>query len=1078
MLAKTKASANNQVLRRQKAILNGNKITTEIWNYGSISSPGNRVSDIVWEGLGYGYEFGPFIGSEVEVPEKSHLDAFRKTDENGNPVSDKDGNPIWVANIISDGLVSLGGEVSPDGKSFWGWEPLAYNDENVPYADPNSPYIPTSNDVDRDGDGKPDSWPEGWYNPNLKRYVWPGALRQGSSNADMESFFVVDDRNNKEFKYYPFTDDSSRMGLGIEIECRYYQWANPLAEDIIFLIYKVTNKSDKDLNKVVFGMWGDPHIGGPSNWQDDLSFFDEELNMVYAWDEDGRSDVSGRPPGHFGYIFLESPGDPHDGKDNDGDGMVDESRENGIDDDGDWDSEKDDIGIDGLPNTGDKGEGDGLPTAGDPFDIRQPGEPNFEWTDLDESDMIGLTSFAAPNFGGDNRISKDHHIYTNYMTPGRLDSLNSEVAGDNIFMYGSGKFTLKAGEARRFSIALLVGNNFDDLTLNAVTARQIYDTNYQFAKPPEKPTLTAVPGNEKVTLFWDNVAESSWDPISEEYDFEGYVVYRSTDPSFLDQQNITDINGSRFLFEPLKTETGGWAKWDLINDYSGPSDIPYTGRGVSYHLGNNTGLVHSFVDSNNVINGQTYYYAIVGYDHGNKTMSIGPSECSKAITLNPERNEVFLDINTAMVTPRAPAAGYLPGHVEGDSTFLTHLNGYGTGQISIEVLDPRAIRDDNNFQLSFTASPTRYSIEDQSPNVESRTVKKNVYITLLKNRLNPHTFILKNASGSVMTAGTDYLLFSDAGQIVVPDTLNSRIIDGETLTLEYTYYPLWKSSRLNNQESNPVFSGMRIFVKDHPLRLNEQNTVWSATSTGNYRATIGPFDGKQSNMRPGDYEIRWFNNDEAYVDTLGNTLPFQIWNVTPGKVPFMERFVLLDYLKRNKKWDLGEDVVLLEIDPALQLTWQITFDNPGNAGTKHPDEGDVFYVATDRPFTSEDVFRFTTKASSIDAVTAKSKLDNISVVPNPYVVTNVLEPLDRQNPRDRGPRRVYFNHLPNECTIRIYSTSGELVNTLHHSSTFDDGKEFWDLTTQDNFPIAYGIYLYHVDAGELGETMGRFAVIK
>ena len=52
-------NSDDQILRRQKAILNGNKITTEIWNYGSISSPGNRVTDIIWEGLGYGYEFGP-----------------------------------------------------------------------------------------------------------------------------------------------------------------------------------------------------------------------------------------------------------------------------------------------------------------------------------------------------------------------------------------------------------------------------------------------------------------------------------------------------------------------------------------------------------------------------------------------------------------------------------------------------------------------------------------------------------------------------------------------------------------------------------------------------------------------------------------------------------------------------------------------------------------------------------------------------------------------------------------------------------------------------------------------------------
>ncbi|MBT4371508.1 MAG: hypothetical protein HOA15_04785, partial [Candidatus Marinimicrobia bacterium] len=889
-----RANENAEILRRQKAILNGNKITTEIWNYGSISSPGNRVTDIVWEGLGYGYEFGPFIGAEIPVAPGSHQDAYIKKDANGDPILNDDGNPIWMAKAISDGLVSLGGEISPDGKIFWGWEPLAYNSQGVPYGDPNSPNIPTSNDVDRDGDGKPDSWPEGWYNPNLKSYVWPGALRQGSSNADLESFFVVDDRSNQEFKYYPFDNDSTKMGLGIEIECRYYQWSNPMAEDVVFLIYKVTNKSNKDLNEVVFGMWGDPHIGGPSNWQDDLSYFDTDLNMVYAWDEDGKSDVAGRKPGYFGYIFLESPGNPYDGKDNDGDGMVDESRNNGIDDDGDWDLDKDDVGIDGIPNTGDVGENDGIPSAGNAFDIRQPGEPNFEWTDLDESDMIGLTSFAAPNFGGNNRISKDHYIYSTYMTPGRYDSLNSEVAGDNIFLYGSGNFTLKAGEARRFSIALLVGNNFDDLTLNAKTARQIYDTNYQFAKPPEKPTLTAVPGDQKVTLYWDDIAESSWDPISEEYDFEGYVIYRSTDPSFLDQQNITDINGSRFLFEPLKTETGGWAKWDLINEYKGPSDIPYDGRGVAYHLGNNTGLIHSFVDSNNVINGQRYYYAICSYDHGTKILGIGPSESSKTITLNPETNEIFLDINTAAVVPREPAAGYTKGFVAEDTiSAFKHVGGFATGDFAVEILDPMAIEDTNTFQITFSAEPTRYSIEDLNPVIENRTVKKNVYITLKKNRVNGERFILTKASGAVMSKGKDYLLFPEAGQVVVTDTLSSDISEGEQVTIEYTHYPLWESKQLNNEESNPVIDGVKLYVRDKSLALNDKKSKWIDGSTGNYAVTVGPYDGKASNMRGADYEIRWFN-DIADTSSLGTaTAPFQIWDVTHGIIPFKKKIAVL-----------------------------------------------------------------------------------------------------------------------------------------------------------------------------------------
>ena len=42
----------------------------------------------------------------------------------------------------------------------------------------------------------------------------------------------------------------------------------------------------------------------------------------------------------------------------------------------------------------------------------------------------------------------------------------------------------------------------------------------------------------------------------------------------------------------------------------------------------------------------------------------------------------------------------------------------------------------------------------------------------------------------------------------------------------------------------------------------------------------------------------------------------------------------------------------------------------------------------------------------------------------------------------------------------------------------DDSQEHWDLTTKDNFPLAYGVYIFHVDAPGIGEKLGRFAVIK
>ena len=1059
-------------MRRQKAILNGNKITTEIWNYGSISSPGNRVTDIVWEGLGYGYEFGPFICAEVEVSSASHQDAYPKVSAQGDTT--------WYARVISDGLTSLGGEVSPDGTEFYGWEPLAFNDDlSVPYADPLSENIPTSNDLDRNGDGKPDSWPFGWYNENLKDYVWPGALRQGSSNSDLESFFVVDDRNNKEFNYFPFSADSTRRGLGIEIECRYYQWANPLAEDIIFLIYKVTNKSSKDLEEVTFGMWGDPHVGGPSNWQDDLSYFDRDLNMVYCWDADNVSDVVGNVPGYFGYKFLESPGQPYDNLDNDNDGMVDESQDNGIDDDGDWNVEKHDIGIDGVPNTGDEGEDDGVPTPGDPFDLRLPGEPNIDWTDLDESDMVGLTGFASPPFTSQNRISNDQFIFENYLTPGIFDTANSVQAGDYIFIYSSGPINLPAGEARRFSIALLVGQDYDDLTLNAITAQDIYKKNYQFAKPPEKPNVTAVPGDEKITLYWDDIAEDSFDPITETYDFEGYVIYRSTDPSFLDQQTITDANGSRFLFEPLKTVDGASAKFDLVNDYYGLSPIEFSGRGVKYNLGDNSGLRHVFVDSNNVVNGQTYYYAVVSYDHGDAELVVAPAECSKTITVNPETNEVMLDVNTVAIVPKAPTAGYVASSI--NEPGLEHIQGKGTGDVVVDIIDNTELEDENSFQVIFSdeGNQLNYSLLDQKELSDTITVRMGQYSKLSHKNVDSTIFSVSSLDGNLYTEGIDFDLLDTDGQIYVRE--GGSMTEGQTIVVSYRYYPIRNSEKLAAEEGNPIFDGMTITVQNDDLELDNTLISWNEYSPNNWTWWVKPFNNLPHNMYPADYEIRWFSSLVSSNFRPGHEhvkASFEIWETTRGFPEKQLPFVILETITTDSLWNPGERIIILQDSAISEASWELTFYEP-SAGTGNvpPIEGDIFSIYTNRPF-ADDIFSFSTTASTESNQVEKENMDNIYVVPNPYVVSSNIESLDLQNPRDRGPRRVYFANLPAMCTIKIYTMAGDLVRTLKHEGSIENGIETWDLTTSDNFPVSFGIYIFHVESENGNESVGRFALIK
>ena len=1063
------ADSDDQILRRQDAIISGNKITTQIWNYGSISEPGNRVTDIVWEGLGYGYEFGPFICAEVPLASNSHPDAYPKV---------VGGDTTWFARIISDGLVT-DPERSPDGSEYWTWEPLAYSDEGIYFADPNYDKIPTASDIDRDFDGKPDSWAYDWYNANLKEYVWPGDLRQGASNADEEAFFVCDDRNNKEFEYYPFPEDSARKGLGLQIEYRYYQWANPLAEDIIFLIYKITNKSSKDLNEVTFGMWGDPHIGGPSDWSDDLSYFDHDINMVYCWDEDGSASGSANNPGYFGYKFLESPGNPYDQLDNDDDGMVDESRDNGIDDDNDWDPEKDDIGVDGVPNTGDMGEGDGLPTAGDQYDIREPGEPNFEWTDLDESDMVGLTGFSSPAFSG-TTIADDQRVYDDFLQPGVFDSANATQSGDYVFIYSSGPISLPAGETRRFSIALLIGEDYDDLTLNAITSQDIYERNYQFAKPPDKPTITAVPGDERITLYWDHVAEESLDPISEEYDFEGYVIYRSTHPQFLDQQTITDANGSKFLFEPLKMFNGAPARFDLDNDYFGMSSVMYPGRGAYYTLGDNTGLVHSYVDSNNVLNGQTYYYAVVSYDHGSEELQIPPSECSKTITVNPTTNELIIDVNTIRIVPSAPAIGLVRGTIK--DNWIEPIAGVTTGKIILDIVDYYSLENENQFEITFRESPTRYSIKDLMPIEDQVVISIEQYRQLSYQNIDLESVQVYDVNGNIFVIDQDYEILDEMGKI--KGMAGGSITEGNTYTVSYLYYPIVNSKAVSLEETNPIVDGIKVTVQDIELALNVENTKWSISSSCSWSPEVIPFNGADQFMYPGAYEVRFF---DEIVDTSSTTLHpsfgisrmnFEVWDVTPGRIPMQEEVTIIEEGNNpDSLWSPGDRAIIMDGEP-LGGKWEFTFFLPDSGDTISAGAGDVFFIDTHRPFAESDTLLFTTVASQYDKTVASGKLDSIYVVPNPYVVTNVLEQLDLQNPMDRGPRKIYFTNLPKECTISIYTVSGDLVETLEHNSDIENSQEHWDLTTKDNFPLAYGVYLYHVDAPGIGEKLGRFAVIK
>jgi hypothetical protein len=572
---------------------------------------------------------------------------------------------------------------------------------------------------------------------------------------------------------------------------------------------------------------------------------------------------------------------------------------------------------------------------------------------------------------------------------------------------------------------MIFGISESDLFRRKKTVQQIYNASYRFAKPPEKPLLTAIPGDGKVTLYWDDRAEKTFDAFYQRINFEGYRIYRSTEPNFLENKIITDAYGKATFREPI-------AQFDLIDGVTGlhPIDV----NGALFYLGDDSGLKHSFVDST-VQNGQTYYYAVAAYDRGFTTVTvegnfegIPPSETTTILKQDINGN-VTADVNTAVVTPRAPAAGYLAPEI---TSF--EATGPGTGTVSVTVLNPDSVRNNNTYRLQF--------YEDSRFNNSA------------------HPF---------------YSLIN--------------IIGGDTL--------LNREQVLSEEIQTPVIDGFVVDIKtDTAVTINFDQSEW-ITGNSNYIVQLGfdsrfqaAYQGKRVDY-PADFEIELTEPGQGAISfpASGFSQPIQsniiVRNLTEEIDDF--QFIFRDENK-DELFNDGDAIFLVVGDSLgkkatsfadVRVSWSMTLlkdTTIAESEQRHPQFGDVFKIVTNKPFRNNEFMEFTTVAQRFDKSKAENDLDKVAVVPNPYVGAASWEPYSTSV--GRGERRIYFMHLPNECIIRIYTLSGKLVDTIEHKSSISDGQESWDLVSKDGMDIAYGVYVYHIDAPNVGEKIGRFAIIK
>lgn len=706
--------------------------------------------------------------------------------------------------------------------------------------------------------------------------------------------------------------------------------------------------------------------------------------------------------------------------------MIDESRDDNFDNDKDWDAFYDDLGLDGVRNSGDPGEGDGKPSSGTGTNF--PGEPNIDKTDVSETDLIGITSAVQIPVGQVNfNTAPDNYLWDNYLAPGKI-SLVRQIGEYDTFV-SSGFFPILPGERQRMAIAVAIAGGGISVNADMTSAREklrqselAYGADYQFAQAPLQVTVKAVPGDGKVTLYWDDLAEFSFDRYINKIggnpkDFEGYRIYRATDAAFLDAKVITDAYGVKTLMKPI-------AQFDLSDGVKGlhPVDI----NGVKFDLGNDLGIEHQYTDYD-VINGQTYYYAVTAYDFGYIAGNIPPTETPVRIDVD-NTGAVKKSSNVVIVRPTNTASGYVPPEVES----FVHSSGGASGKAWIDIIDPEALREGDTYEITFRDTTIR--LADGTDIVTTKS------------------YSLDN-----MTSG-------------------ARLID--------------KDTNIANNRQRLTTQGFRIGFENEPkVEIDQQKTGWNKAEVYSFDFDKVIFLNISGVQKPNDYLLIFdqpgygasHDTSLGFIPLPSKQVNFKVFNKTENR---FIKFAFSEIDGTDGKFsinpsnsNLADAIYFLEDDGTGKLifTWQIVLNK--TRGNRNPDSGDSLRITLKKPFLSSDKYTFSMKRSRISNTLAKENLKNIRVVPNPYVAAEIWEPRNTYT-SGRGPREIHFINLPAECTVRIYNVSGVLINTIEHSASNENGTAVWDVLSSEKYEIAYGVYIYHITAPGIGETKGTFAIIK
>ncbi len=802
-------------------------------------------------------------------------------------------------------------------------------------------------------------------------YTWPatGWHRKNATGdpvftSDQDSYCVYNDSNN------------TRQVLGIEVRQTGYAFGLKLVRDMIFFTYEVVNKSQTTYNDLYFGMYIDLDIGdlsgGVAEYGDDRLGINRPLRLTYFYDSDHAStEWRGSPPGYFGYAFVKTP--TVNGSEV---GWTD-FHYNLYDDDLDRDSVQ--YGI-----------------------------------------LASLQSLQNSSLG-----PRYFHLGPNPVSRRFDDTSTVPLTGlDLVAIMSSGPYTLRPGDTLTFVTVMVGGADLQGVVTNTQRAYDLFAAGYASPRPPEPaPRISVIPGDGKVYVSWNNLAETARDQLTGRFDFEGYRLYRSVD---LGQH------------------------WDQIDrnvqPNVGPDPVPLAEFDKVDGIGADKGLQYSYVDST-VINGLEYWYSITAYDTGDSLI---------ASLENPRGNSTESS-NLGIAVPRTSAAGRLPVGV-------ASLVQSGTGNSNVVIsIQPSDVPDAGDKTYKILIQP---SVSVENGNLRSLmhvaqqgpgpigTSADDFSVTFLSST----TYRVRNlTTQSVLVASGTYasgtpILFAGIA-LTLSDTAafpDQRPQAGDSLVIRPGVTILAGTTEM--MSLRPLLYGARLATTNGiVLSIKPIDPIQSVRQTaGSNPVTVKATVTHASLVPDGTFRLN-------FLSVFGDS----------GKLfANVELKNAADSLIARKDSLKSGDVLI-----ATGFTIEVLM-----TASQRPSANTVVQIVTvkQRAITYSDEFTFTTIGARTDAKAIAAGLENIKVVPNPYRSSSLYE-REFGVLRREPIRQLKFNNLPPKCTIHIFSIAGDKVQTLEHDS--DNGTETWDLRGAGGRVIAPGVYLYLVKTDN-GEKLGRFAIIK